>query len=113
IFLLIREGYTMAEFPFGAPGEKPPEFPLPHFPTVFADGVMSAAHSTSVVKYYLFRWEPEFAGHGNSKPQAFAQVIMPMEGFAAMSVFFEKQLAEYVKLGLVSEAQVSRLRATS
>jgi hypothetical protein len=65
-------------------------FPPFNFPTVFADGVLSMANSPSVVKFYLARVEPSFAGDGRSQMQAFAQVIMPIDGFAMMFVFFLK-----------------------
>jgi hypothetical protein len=67
---------------------QPGEYPPPHFPTVFADGVQSLITSPTVVKYFLMRFEPSFTGDGKSQMQAFAQVVMPLEAFASMSVFF-------------------------
>jgi hypothetical protein len=86
-------------------------FPSPTFPTVFADGVTSMANSASVVKFFLGRLEPSFAGDGRSQMQAFAQVVMPMDGFAMMFVFFEAQLRLLVQNGIVTEQRLSELRA--
>ena len=87
------------------------DFPAPQFPTVFADGVMSLANSPTVVKFFLSRFEPSFAGDGRSQMQAFAQVVMPMDGFASMVVFFEAQLRILVKAGYITEARLAELRA--
>jgi hypothetical protein len=54
------------------------DFPGPQFPTVFADGVTSLVNSPTVVKFFLARIEPSFAGDGKSQTQAFAQVVMPI-----------------------------------
>jgi hypothetical protein len=86
-------------------------FPPPNLPTVFADGVMSIANSSSVIKFFLARIEPSFAGDGRSQLQAFAQVIMPMDGFASMFVFFEAQLSVLVQSGVITEQRLAELRA--
>jgi hypothetical protein len=87
------------------------EFPSPNFPTVFADGVQSLINSPAVVKFFLARFEPTFVGDGRSQLQAFAQVIMPMDGFAMMFVFFEAQLRGLVQRGFITEKRLTELRA--
>jgi hypothetical protein len=86
------------------------EFPSPQFPTVFADGVLSLVNSPTVVKFFLGRIEPTFVGDGRSQMQAFAQVIMPIDGFASMFVFFEAQLKTMVRNGLITEDKLSEMR---
>jgi len=86
------------------------DFPGPQFPTVFADGVVSLVNSPTVVKFFLGRIEPSFAGDGRSQMQAFEQVIMPMDGFAAMFVFFEVQLKSMMQRGLITEDRLAELR---
>src|SRR5260370_39903302 len=86
-------------------------FPPPNFPTVFADSVLSMANSPSVVKFYLARVEPSLAGDGRAQMQAFAQVIMPIDGFAMMFVFFEAQLRLLVQNGIVTEQRLAELRS--
>ena len=99
--------------PADAETERPSEadFPPPQFPTVFADGVSTLVNSQTVVKFFLSRFEPSFKGDGRSQLQAFAQVVMPMDGFATMFVFFEAQLKTMIKAGYVSEERLAELRA--
>ena len=92
-------------------GQTQSGFPPPHFPTVFADGVLSMANSPSVVKFYLARIEPSLTGDGRTQLQAFAQVIMPIDGFANMFVFFEAQLRLLVKSGIITEQRLAELRS--
>jgi hypothetical protein len=87
------------------------EFPPPNFPTVFADGVLSLVNSRTTVKYFLARFEPSFIGDGRSQMQAFAQVVMPMDGFAMMFVFFEAQIRVLVENGYITEEHLNELRA--
>jgi hypothetical protein len=86
-------------------------FPPANFPTVFADGVVSMSTSASVVKFFLARVEPNFAGDNTNQVQAFAQVIMPIDGFARMFVFFEAQLRILVQNGVVSEQSLAEMRS--
>jgi hypothetical protein len=85
-------------------------YPPSNFPVVFADGVMSIANSAVNVKFYLARSEPSFSGDGSSVNQAFAQVIMPMDGFATMFTFFEVAIAKYITDGLIRQERVEELR---
>lgn len=87
------------------------EFPPPQFPTVFADAVQSLTNSPTNVKYFLARYEPSFVGDGRSQLQSFAQVIMPMDGFVSMFVFFEAQLRLFVQQGFITEQRLEELRA--
>ncbi len=77
-------------------------YPHPAFPAVFADGVLSIANSSTVVKFYFARTEPSFAGDGTSIQQAFAQVIMPMDAFVATFAFFEVAINRYMHDGLIT-----------
>lgn len=86
------------------------DFPPPHFPTVFADGVMSIANSPSVVKFYLFRYEPSFSGSGQSHNQSFAQVVMPMDAFASTFALFERAVTQYIEQGLITKERLDQLR---
>jgi len=87
------------------------DFPTPQFPTVFADAVGSLVNSPTIVKFFLSRFESSFAGDGRSQLQPFAQVIMPMDGFANMFVFFETQARRLVEAGYITEARLTELRA--
>ena len=87
------------------------DFPPPGFPVVFADGVFSIANSPAFVKFYLYRYDPSFAGDGRSNNQPHVQIAMPMDAFASTCIFFEKALASYVAQGLISEKRLEVLRA--
>ena len=86
-------------------------FPPANFPTVYADGVQSIAYGPSVIKFYLSRIEPNFAGDGTNQLQAFAQIIMPIDGFGSMFVFFEAQLRLLVQNGVITEQRLGELRS--
>ncbi len=86
------------------------DFPAPQFPTVFADAVSSLANSPNIVKFFLSRFEPSFTGDGRSQLQPFEQVIMPIDGFASMLVFFEAHLKVMVSQGYITEARLTELR---
>jgi hypothetical protein len=90
---------------------QPGEYPPPNFPTVFADGVQSLINSPAIVKFFLARFEPTFVGDGRSQLQSFAQVIMPIDGFAMTAVFFEAQLRLLIQNGYITETRVAELRA--
>ena len=87
------------------------EFPDRNFPVVFADGVWSMAHGSGHVKFYLFRLDPSIPGIGTTSPMPFAQVVMPLNGFAAMTVFFRKQMELLVKNGQLTQKEVDDIEA--
>ena len=88
-------------------GDHPPS----QFPTVFADGVMNLANSDQIVKFYLYRLDPSFSNEGKSLPQAFAQVVMSMDGFGQTVTFFQDALGHLVEQGHISEEYLLELRA--
>lgn len=88
----------------------PVDFPTPEFPTVFADGVISLVNSPAVVKFFLGRFDPSFAGDGRTQLNPITQIIMPMDTFANMCVFFEAQLRIFVQAGYITEARLTEIR---
>jgi hypothetical protein len=83
-----------------------PGFPEPNFPTVFADGVLSFANNASVVKFFLARLEPNFAGNDTYRTQPFAQVVMPVDAFVNMVGFFQVAVDILVKQGFITQQKV-------
>jgi hypothetical protein len=83
-----------------------PGFPPAHLPTVYADGIVNLAPSPSVVRFYLFRSDPEQAGKAEYKNQIFAQVVMPVAGFVQMATFFEEALRRFVAQGVIPQQMV-------
>jgi hypothetical protein len=88
----------------------PDDFPTSEFPAVFADGVISLVNSPAVVKFFLGRFEPSFSGDGRTQLNPITQIIMPIDGFANMFVFFEAQLRVLVQTGYITEARLTELR---
>lgn len=86
-------------------------FPSPTTEVLFADGVWSLTNSPSVVKYYLVRLDPSFAGDGKVQANPIAQIVMPIDGFVNMFAFFEAQLQNLVNGGVVSHEHLERARA--
>jgi hypothetical protein len=87
------------------------DFPPPRFPTVFTDAIVSIANSPTIVKFFLARFEPSFSGTGQSKLQPFAQVVMPMETFAATFAFFEASVSRYIEQGFITPSRLDEFRA--
>src|SRR5580704_11518230 len=88
-----------------------PEYPAPSFPTVFADGVSNIAYGPVIVKFFLTRLEPSITViNAPVKPQPFAQVVMPLDGFLSTFVFFENLVENLVRQGTVSQEKLNNLR---
>jgi hypothetical protein len=85
-------------------------FPSHDFPLVFADGVLSIANSPALVKFYLFRFDPEFAGGGQTQMQPTAQIVMSMDGFASALAFFEEAVRRYIAQGLITTERLAEWR---
>ena len=85
-------------------------FPPPTIPTIFADGVLNVAPSPNVVKFYLFRSDPDAGGGSKYKNQVVMQVVMPMHGFVHTALFFERSLKHFLANGTIPQAVVDGLR---
>jgi hypothetical protein len=88
----------------------PSEYPPPTFPTVYADGVLNISNTATIVKFYLSRFDPSFTAAGPQRSQAFAQVIMPMDGFMATFTFFEAAINRYLSQGTITEERLNEMR---
>jgi hypothetical protein len=91
-------------------GRAVPEFPASNFSNAFADTVTSMANSPTTVKFFLARFEPDFHGDGTSHLQPFAQIVMPMEGFAAAFCFFESRIKTFLEAGHITQARLDEFR---
>jgi hypothetical protein len=85
-------------------------FPPVSFPTAFADGVLNASIAPGVVRFYLFRFEPSFKGDNQFQTQAVAQIVMPVEGFVAATMYLNNQITRLMAGGLISPERVEELR---
>jgi hypothetical protein len=84
--------------------------PPPTVPTVFADGIANIAPSGHVVKFYLFRSDPDAAGQPQYKNQVVAQIAMSTIGFLHMAAFFERAVKHYTESGTFSREMVQAMR---
>lgn len=77
---------------------------------MFADGVLNTSISPSVARFYLFRFEPSFGGNNAYRQTPVAQVAMTVDGFIAAALFLERQLAQMVQSGLVTQQRVDEAK---
>ena len=90
-----------------------PVYPPPNFPFLFADNVSNFAYGQSIVRLFLVRNDPSFnAGTDEARSQPVAQLVMPLDGFLAMTLFFDHVLSTLVSENVLSQARVDELRAT-
>jgi hypothetical protein len=86
-------------------------FPPPGTAVAFADGVSSMAHGTSVVKFYLFRTDPDVAGSGSSQNNIVGQIVMPVDGFVLSAVFLYKSIELLISKQLISQLRVDEIKS--
>jgi hypothetical protein len=85
-------------------------FPPLTIPTIFCDGIANLAPSAQVMKFYLFRSDPEQTGKPRYKNQILGQVVMPISAFIVAAVFFEKSLKQIVEKGTISQDMVDKIK---
>ena len=91
----------------------PPVYPPPDFPLLFADNVSNFAYGQSLIRLYFVRNDPSFsAGTNEAKTQPVVQLVMPIDGFVATTLFFEHVLSVLISEKVLSQAHVDELRAT-
>lgn len=81
-------------------------FPSSALPTVFADGIANVAPANGVIRFYLYRSDPDQVGGPAYKNQAIAQVVMPVSGFLQAAAFFEKSVDFFVSQGTIAHDAV-------
>jgi hypothetical protein len=85
-------------------------FPLPTVPTIFCDGVANVAPSPHVVKFYLYRQDPDQTGKPKYKNQILAQIIMSVPAFINTGLFFEKALKQFVEQGTIPQQTIDNIK---
>ena len=82
-------------------------FPPEGIPTVFIDGIVNLLPAANVVRFYLFRTDPEIRETKPKQRNAIvAQVIMPTEAFVASVAFLHASLDRLVAQGVVRKEYV-------
>jgi hypothetical protein len=85
-------------------------FPAADLPLVYADGILNIAPSPQIVKFYLYRTDPNTGGGNTYKNQIVMQVAMHTQGFVAACLFFESSLKNLVANNLISQSQVDEMK---
>lgn len=90
-------------------GQPETEFPSPTMPTVFADGVSGYAPGPGIVKFYLYRLDPNMYGRAGIKANPFAQVAMPPLGFAQTAALFLHAVKRMVAAGTLTQPEFDQM----
>jgi hypothetical protein len=93
------------------PNEPIPKFPGTHVPVIFADRVSSASWSATVIKFYFARSNPTADGTTGVAEDVAAQVVMPLESFAATAAFFDATVRVLIDEKKLAAEQFESLRA--
>jgi hypothetical protein len=88
-------------------------FPPPTLATIYCDGILNAAPSAHIVRFYLYRQDPDQVAKPKHKNQIVAQIIMPVDGFISSSLFFESALKKFVEQGTISQQMVDKIKQTT
>ena len=78
-------------------------------PLFYAEGVSGHSYGSGVSRFQLIRAEPDPEG-GPPRP-VYTDIVMPIEAFVQMWVFFEHRLKTMVNDGTVTRDQINRTRA--
>jgi hypothetical protein len=81
-------------------------FPSEEVLTIFADGVANIAPSQNIMKFYLYRTDPDISGVTRYRNSIPAQIVMPMDGFISTVAFLHTALARLVSQGILSKELV-------
>ena len=84
--------------------------PPPGTPVAFADGVTNLAHSKYIVKFYLYRTDPDVGGSGPAQNNIVGQIVMPIDGFVRMAVFLNRGVDLLVSNEVISKLDVDNLK---
>lgn len=83
-----------------------------NIPTIFVDNVISIFRGGGIVKYYFVRFDPDMSALASPNPVPVCQVVMPIGGFAAMTLFFQQQLELMIQRNEISPEVINQLRET-
>lgn len=85
-------------------------YPPCNFPTIFVDSIVNLARVGGVVKFYLTRFDPPMSGNAQANQSPVCQIVMPKEGFVAMTMFFQQQLEIMIQKNEVTRELVDQMK---
>lgn len=86
-------------------------YPPLSVPTLLADGVAAIAQSPQVVKFSLYRTDPDMSGAPSYKNQVFLQIAMPTDNFAQTCILFERALKNLIATNVYSQEKANAVNA--
>jgi hypothetical protein len=93
-----------------APTTPPAVKVIGDIPVLYADAVSSQAYVRNTSKFFLVRFDPNPHGVGTPEISVVQQIVMPMEGFVQMWVFFEHRLKMMIRDGTISKDIIEHYR---
>lgn len=93
-----------------ASDQEVPVYAPTHSPVAYADTVTSFAHTSEVAKFYFARFDPSANGVGPRKTEIVAQVVMPLESFVGMTLFFQEMLEVVKERGAITDEKIQQLQ---
>jgi len=87
-------------------------FPHSTVPTIFCDGIANLAPSPHVVKFYLFRQDPDQTGKPKYKNQILAQIVMTVPGFIYTVLLGEQALKQFVEQGTIPQETIDNIKSS-
>jgi hypothetical protein len=88
-------------------------FPPSTLHTLYCDGISNLAPNPHVMKFYLFRADPDMLGKPGYKNQTIAQVVMPISAFIQTSLFFDRALKQFTEQGVIPQQLVNEIKRTA
>ena len=88
---------------------KPP-YPTLNLPTIFVDHAVSLFHGSGIVRFYFARSDPDISASTSPNQVPVCQVVIPIVGFAEMTVFFQQQLERMLQNNEIDSAVVNQMR---
>jgi hypothetical protein len=85
--------------------------PPPGTPVAFADGVTNLAHSNNVVKFYLYRTDPDVSNAGPAKNNIVGQIVMPIDGFIRTLLFLNTGIDMLVANGAITTTELDKIKS--
>ena len=100
----------MAEFQPQSTALPDVEYPGTTIPTIFADGIVNLANSAHIVKFYLFRFDPNVKDVSKAQAIPCAQAVFPIDGFVNAFAFLESAVEKLRVQGIITDQILAAAR---
>jgi hypothetical protein len=100
----------MVEFQGQTTASSDVEYPGTTIPTIFADGIANFANSAHIVKFYLFRFDPNMKTANKAQIMPCAQAVFSLDGFINAFAFLESAVEKLRVQGLITDEMLATAR---